>query len=331
MKTNSRKIVLFLVSALILVGAGVFLGIIFVGGAGRIATDDAYIEGRVHSIAAKIPGTVKKVRVEDNRVVGKGDLLVEIDAVDYELKVNEDRAAVDAEKARLLDVQAGIKTAAAALQIQEVTLSQAIRDMRRAQALYKEGVYPREKYEKAQTACHLAHAQVKAAKDQLDKARVAKKLQESVIRQKDAAVKISESNLGYVRITAPSGGYITRKAVEDGNQIQAGQPLMALVALDDIWIIANYKETQLKDVRPGQKVLIKVDSYPGRIFTGHVDSIMAGTGSAFSLFPPENALGNYVKVVQRVPVKIVFDKGADDDNLLRIGMSCVPTIITKHE
>jgi membrane fusion protein (multidrug efflux system) len=104
---------------------------------------------------------------------------------------------------------------------------------------------------------------------------------------------------------------------------------MAVIALDDIWVVANYKETQLKNVRPGQQVKVKVDTYPGKIFTGTVDSIMAGTGAAFSLFPPENALGNYVKVVQRIPVKIVFDKSTDNQHVLRIGMSCVPSIITK--
>jgi membrane fusion protein (multidrug efflux system) len=104
-----------------------------------------------------------------------------------------------------------------------------------------------------------------------------------------------------------------------------------VVALDDIWVVANYKETQLKNVRPGQPVKIRVDTYPGKIFTGKVDSIMAGTGAVFSLFPPENALGNYIKVVQRIAVKIVFDKATDDRRILRIGMSCVPTILTGNE
>jgi membrane fusion protein (multidrug efflux system) len=106
---------------------------------------------------------------------------------------------------------------------------------------------------------------------------------------------------------------------------------MAVIALDDTWVVANYKETQLKNVRPGQRVRIKVDTFPGKTFTGRVDSIMAGTGAAFSLFPPENALGNYVKVVQRIPVKIMLDKSTDDQHILRIGMSCVPSIITKDE
>ena len=116
--------------------------------------------------------------------------------------------------------------------------------------------------------------------------------------------------------------------MEAGNQIQAGQPLMAVVPLQDVWVVANYKETQIEKVKPGQKVRIKVDTYPNRAFEGRVDSIMAGSGSVFSLFPPENATGNYVKVVQRIPIKIVLDKNTDPKHILRVGMSVEPTIIT---
>jgi membrane fusion protein (multidrug efflux system) len=142
-------------------------------------------------------------------------------------------------------------------------------------------------------------------------------------------LKAAELNLGYTKIYAPTDGYITKRTVEIGNQIQAGQPLMAVVPLaqEDIWITANYKETQLEKVKPGQKVEIKVDTYPGKVFYGRVDSIMSGTGAVFSLFPPENATGNFVKVVQRIPVKIIPEKGADPSHLLRIGMSVVPTIL----
>jgi len=127
---------------------------------------------------------------------------------------------------------------------------------------------------------------------------------------------------------APNDGYVTRRGVEAGNYVQPGQALMAVVSLKDAWITANYKESQLTDVRPGQKVEFTVDSYPGRRFTGQVESVMAGTGAAFSMLPPENATGNYVKVIQRVPVKIAIDKGSDPEHLLRVGMSVVPVILT---
>jgi membrane fusion protein (multidrug efflux system) len=156
--------------------------------------------------------------------------------------------------------------------------------------------------------------------------------QKAQIRQKEAALQGAELNRGYTKIYAPADGYITKRTVEVGNQIQAGQPLMAVVPLDqeDIWVTANYKETQLKKMKPGQRVEIKVDTYPGHVFYGKVDSVMAGTGAVFSLFPPENATGNFVKVVQRIPVKIIFDKGSDPGHLLRIGMSAVATILVER-
>jgi len=328
-KNNKKKLISFLILGSVL--GGVFLAAYFYFGANRITTDDAYIEGRIHSIAPKIPGTVKEVQVDDNQGVKKGDLLVEIDPLDYEVKVNEAQAALDAEKARLLDAEAGIKAAAANLQMQEATLNQASLDKKRAEALFKDNVIPKEKHEKVLTAYDFAVAQENAAKEQLEKAKSSKGLEESLIKQREASLKTAGLNLGYTRICSPTSGYVTKKSVEAGNQVQAGQPLMAVIALDDIWVMANFKETQLKDVRPGQRVLIKIDTYPDKVFTGKVDSIMAGTGAAFSLFPPENALGNYVKIVQRIPVKIVFDKTTDQGRILRIGMSCVPTIITKNE
>jgi len=155
--------------------------------------------------------------------------------------------------------------------------------------------------------------------------------QRSLIQQKRAVLKTSELNLDYTRIYAPADGYITKRSAEVGNQVQADQPLMSVVPLapEEIWITANYKETQLKRVKSGQKVKIEVDMNPDRVFHGRVDSIMAGTGSAFSLFPPENATGNYVKVVQRIPVKIVLEQGEDPGHMLRIGMSVVPTILAE--
>ncbi len=264
-------------------------GFYIISGLDRETTDDAYIEGRIHSVAPKISGTVLKVNVEDNQLVKKGEPLVEIDPLDYRLREKE---------------------AAANLAVRQATLEQAERDRARAEALFTGKVIPKEKYEMALTAYSLAKAQMNAAKEQLN---------------------ISRQNLLYTKINSPVDGYVTKKSVELGNQVNAGQPLMAIIGLKDTWLIANFKETQLKKVKPGQRVSIKVDTYPGKVFSGKVDSIMAGTGAAFSLFPPENALGNYVKVVQRVPVKIVLDNNADQEHILRIGMSCVPTIITKNE
>ncbi len=308
------------------------LGVLFlIRNLSRVSTDDAYIDGRIHSIAPKISGTVIRVPIRDNQNVKKGDLLVEIDPVDYEARFREADAALAAEKAKLEDARAGIKAVQANLEVQEVSLKQAYLDYRRAQTLFQKGTVTRERFEKMTTAYNMAIAQVKAAKEQLNKAKSLENIEESLVKQRQATLRLAELNLGYTKITAPADGYITNKSVEEGNQVQPGQPLAAVVALDDIWIVANYKETQVRNVRPGQRVLIGVDTYKGTVFTGSVDSIMAGTGAAFSLFPPENALGNYVKVVQRIPVKIVFDKTTDDRHILRIGMSCLPTILTGNE
>ena len=149
------------------------------------------------------------------------------------------------------------------------------------------------------------------------------------VQQMQAAVSQAELNLQYAALKSPVKGIVSKKQAEPGQVVQPGQPLMALIPLDTVWITANFKETQLRDMHPGQPVTIKVDAYGGRDLKGKVDSIAAATGARFSLLPPENATGNYVKVVQRVPVKIVLEEGQDPDRMLRPGMSVVPTVYTK--
>ena len=213
--------------------------------------------------------------------------------------------------------------------------------MKRAESLYRKEALSKEKYERQQTHYDVSVAQVKAAKEQLKQAEMAvaaqmaavsqaeasKAAQASSMKQREAGLEAARLSYGYTRVCAPVDGYVTKKSVEVGNQLQAGQPLMALVPLEGIYVTANYKETQLERVRPGMKVDMKVDTYPGKTFRGKVESIMAGTGAVFSLFPAENATGNFVKVVQRVPVKILFDKDTDKEHVLRVGMSVVPTIV----
>jgi membrane fusion protein, multidrug efflux system len=295
----------------------------------HISTDDAFIEGNIHIIAAKINGTVKEIHVADNQPVKKGDLLLVIDPADYDLKFREASSVVNAEKARLAEVETRIAAARANLELQQANLKLAETEKARAENLYAKEVLPRDRYDRAITANEVAHAQVKAAEEQLRSAESQRMTQSATIRQKEATASLADLNAQYTKIYAPVDGYVTKKSVQIGNQIQQGQPLMAVVALDDIWIVANYKETEMGAIRPGQEVEIKVDSYPGRTFKGKVDSIMAGTGVTFSLFPSENATGNYVKVVQRIPVKIVLDREADKEGILRIGMSVEPTVLAK--
>ena len=331
---KSRVFVVFGVVALVIVA-----GVIFSIRHARLnlSTDDAYVTGRIHAVAPKVAGTVKAVPVDDNQAVRKGDLLAEIDSRDYDVKVGDARAAVEAENSKLSELSVRVDVA---LALQEATLRQAGQDFERARNLYGKGVFPEATLEKAATARDVALAQVKAAREGMNQALASLDTQKLLIEQAKTALKSQGFALeqkrqvlasalltqGYTRILAPSDGYVTRKSVEVGNQVAAGQPLMSVVPLDDVWIVANYKETQLGNVKPGQKVSIKVDMYPGRTFPGRVDSIMAGTGSVFSLFPPENATGNYVKVVQRIPLKIRLDEEADPEHVLRVGMSVRPTI-----
>jgi membrane fusion protein (multidrug efflux system) len=326
-KQNKKK-------AFMIVGAVVLIGLIvgyFYSEYRRthVSTDDAFIEGNIHTIAAKISGTVKEIHVTDNQPVKKGDLLIEIDPADYSARFREASSIVHAEKAKLDEADTRIAAARANLELQRANLKLAGIEKTRSENLYEKEVIPRDRYDRAITAYEVAVAQVKAAEEQLRSAESQKLTQASTIRQKEAAATLAELNYQYTKIYAPADGYVTKKSVQTGNQIQPGQPLMAVVPLEDIWVTANFKETQMENIRPGQAVTIKVDSYPGKAFQGKVDSIMAGTGVTFSLFPPENATGNYVKVVQRIPVKIVFEEGTDKDHILRIGMSVVPTVIAK--
>jgi membrane fusion protein (multidrug efflux system) len=295
----------------------------------RISTDDAFIDGNVHTIAAKINGTVKSISVTDNQRVTEGELLLEIDPADYSVRYREASSSVDAEKAKLAEAETRIEAAKANVELQRANLRLAEIEKARSESLYQKEVLPRDRYDRAMTAHDIAVAQVKAAEEQLRQAQSQRLTQASTIRQKEASAAMAGLNYQYTKIYAPAEGYVTKRSVQLGNQVQAGQPLMAVVGLQVIWVTANFKETQMSNIRPGQPVRISVDSYPGRTFTGKVDSIMAGTGVTFSLFPPENATGNYVKVVQRIPVKIVFDQGQDKDHVLRIGMSVEPTVIAK--
>lgn len=324
----------------------------------HITTDNAYVEGFIHIVSSKVSGTVMAIYVKDNQYVKKGDLLLEIDSADYEVKVKEAEAALEAEKKRLDEISSrieaaakqldqtivGLETAKANLELQRANLSQAELDYRRAEVLFKKEAISKAQYDKAKTTYEIAQAQFRAAEEQVRQAKSSIEVQRALlkqaealkpfqlanIKQKEALLEAARLKYKYTRIYAPSDGYVTKRSVEVGNLIREGQPLLAVVPLQDVWIVANYKETQLEKIRPGQRVKIKVDTYPGKVFWGRVDSIMAGTGAVFSLFPPENATGNYVKVVQRIPVKIILEEDTDREHILRVGMSVVTTVLVER-
>jgi membrane fusion protein (multidrug efflux system) len=301
----------------------------------HIETDNAFIEAHVHPVASRISGKVIRVAVNDNQQVKKGDLLVEIDPADYRIQVDKASADVRVAKNEADGETSEVPVAQAAVQRAKAGAEQAASDLARGRALFNKEVISREQLEKIQTTEKIAAAQLLEAQEALRRARAVAGLSggdsQAKVHQKKAVLAESELKLTYTRIYAASDGFITRRSVEPGNVVQIGQPLMALVPLSDAWITANYKERQLTHIRPGQKVEFSVDAYPGRKFTGKVDSIMAGTGAAFSLLPPENATGNYVKVVQRIPVKIAIDPTSDPERLLRMGMSVVPEVLVERK
>lgn len=329
-KQRKKKVVVFSALAVFIVLVVVSSLFYFEYRKTHVSTDDAFVDGRVYLVASKIPGTVKALHVLDNQRVKKNDVLVEVDPVDYEVKVREAQANHEAVKNQFLELQASLESARANLDAQESLLHKAEIDFRRADSLVREDLVTKEFFDQKKTGLDVARAQVKAARELVRKTEASLGTQKAVIRQAQSSLQAAELNQGYTKILAPADGYVTKRNVEVGNRIQAGQPLLAVVSLapGDVWITANYKETELTRVKPGQKVRIKVDTYPGQVLHGRVESIMAGTGAAFSLFPPENATGNYVKVVQRIPVKIVLDESNRQEPVLRIGMSVVPTILT---
>lgn len=299
----------------------------------HIETDNAFIEARIVPVSSRVSGTVARVLVNDNQLVKQGDLLLEIDQRDYKVQIAKAAAGVGVAENESGGELLKAEGAGAALQSARARYDQALLDHARGEKLFEREVISKEQLDRLTTSKRVAVSQLKEAEESLKRARTEAGLankggNRARVLQRKAQLEEAELQLSYTKIFAVKDGYITRKSVEPGSNIQAGQPLMALVPLQDAWITANYKERQITYIKPGQKVDFTVDTFPGLTFSGKVDSIMAGTGAAFSLLPPENASGNYVKVVQRVPVKITINNASDPDHLLRVGMSVIPTVLT---
>jgi membrane fusion protein (multidrug efflux system) len=304
------------------------------------STDDAFIDGHVIQMAPKVAAIVSAVHFDDNWRVRKNALLIELDPRDFQVVVDQRKADLAVAEDKLLQAQAQLKSAqlnieqmAAELAIAQVNANNATTDYKRYASLKVEA-RSQEQMDNVATTKKSSDAQVTEAKAKLASSYADEAQAESSVKVAEANVSGAQAdlhqaqiNLGYCKIYAPDDGLITQKNVEPGDYIQVGQPLFAIVPTN-VWVIANYKETQLDLIRPGQPVDIEVDAYSHKKFHGKVDSIQNGTGSKFTLLPPENATGNYVKIVQRVPVKIFIDPRElqQSDVLLAPGMSVVPDI-----
>jgi membrane fusion protein (multidrug efflux system) len=262
-----------------------------------VETDNAYVAGHIHQGSTRIAGTVSEVLVQENQVVEAGQVLARLDPADLKVRREQVRAAQAQAEAQLNQAQAQVRG-------EEAAATKAQLDFDRAEQLSHEAnsVIPKQELDNAKAALAAAEAAVAAARARATSAA-------AQVQVASANLKDAELQLTYTDITAPANGRIGRKNVETGNRVQPGQALLAIVQ-PEIWVVANFKETQLTHLRPGQTVKLNVDTFPGCVFAGRVESVSPASGAQFALLPPDNATGNFTKIVQRVPVKIVFDDEA---------------------
>ena len=339
-----RPFVLFAGIAILalLAGAGLYY---WLSNRNIVSTDDAYIDGRAVNVAPQVSGQVVSLDVTDNQFVHKGQPLVHIDPRQYASDRDYARGVLDSAKSQLAsqtflaeiarkNFPALLDQAQAQLASAQAALVRAQADYQRQRSLPKQATTQQE-VDAATAALRQAQAQVKQAEAQvLQVEPVPQRIGEADAQvgqlkgqteQAQARLDQADLNLSWTVVKAPQDGWITRRNVEMGNYVTPGQQIFAIVS-PEVWVTANFKESQLALIRPGQPATIEVDAYPQLDLKGHVDSIQLGSGSKFTAFPPENATGNFVKIVQRVPVKIVIDSGLDPAIPLPLGISAVPLV-----
>ena len=282
------------------------------------STDDAYVETTTVQVAPKVSGEVVAVYITDNQFVKEGDIVAEIDDADYKIKL----AQAEARYERALLNQ---KNAKANFSATNSEIAVAKKDLERYQNLYKAGAVSKQTLDNAQAQYDRAKARLTSAEEALLSSSKSKGA-DAEIKELKALRDMAKLNLSYTKVRAPQSGTVSSRRVEKGMYVQTGAPLFVLVP-ENVWVVANFKENQLNGMKVGQPVEIKVDTYPNKVFKGKVDSIQRSSGAKASLFPPENAVGSFVKIVQRIPVKIVFDEKIDTDKYTIVpGMSVVPKV-----
>ncbi len=309
----------------------------------EVSTDDAYVKADSTTIAPKVSGHIASVLVGDNEVVKAGQILARIDDRDFKVSLEQAKAQVEAAQANIANKQAALVAQQSAIEAAKATVALAQanqtfaeQDDKRYAELATKGFGTVQNAQAAASRIAAARAEVvrdtaglMSATTQLEVVKAELAQAKAGFDSAMAAQDHAELNLSYTALTAPIDGVIGNRTLRVGQYVQAGTQLMAVVPSEAVYIIANYKETQLADVHAGQKVEIEVDTFPGQIFEGHVDSLSPASGQEFALLPPDNATGNFTKVVQRIPVKIVLDNGNPLSVVLRPGMSVYPTIDTK--
>jgi membrane fusion protein (multidrug efflux system) len=278
----------------------------FVALRGHERTDDAFVEGHLVFLSPRVGGHVLEVLVDENERVSANQPLVRLDRADFEVRVAQARADLDAARNRMAQVGAAAEAAEAQGRAAAVRLRHAEQELARARELVDKRAAAITSLDTAIAARDAAAAELRAA-EQSEQAERAALGSAAPVRQAEAALQEAELSLAYTVLTAPFDGVVGKKGVEAGANVAAGQPLVALAAATDNWVIANFKETQIGRMKPGDRAEIRVDAFPDRRWRGHVESISPATGAKYALLPPDNATGNFTKVVQRVPVKIAID------------------------
>ena len=299
----------------------VAVGILYVQSLMFQTTDDAYVESHLTQIAPRVSGQITEVFIDDNQKIEEGFVVAKIDDADY--KVRYEQAEANYQKALFNQ-----KVAKANLNAVNSEIELAKKDLERYQNLYATGAVSKQKLDEAQTKYDGIRAKHLTAQENI--------MSNSNTKVADADIKALKAirdqaalNLEYTNVKSLASGTVTKKNLEKGAFVQVGQPLFA-IASDEVWVVANFKENQVGKMRAGQVVEIKIDAYPNKVFKGKIDSIQRASGAKASLFPPENAVGSFVKIVQRIPVKIVFDETIDNEvyNIVA-GMSVVPKVRIK--
>jgi membrane fusion protein (multidrug efflux system) len=333
-KTNALRPVLFFgVPALVIVAA---LGFYLTGGR-YAATDDAYVEAARAEISTNIPGRVTEVLVKDNQAVRKGQLLLRLDPQRYEIAVRDAEAALDVARRKIPSLAADYHQHQAEVSAAQFALAYRQREYERQKGLAAEGISSRAQLDEAQSQMDAARLQLAAAGQvasgtlaELGGGHDGSVDSQPAVRQAQAALDRAKLELSYTEVRAPIDGVAAKvEQIQPGDYINAAQPLFGVVSQASVWIEANFKETDVTHMRAGQAAIIKVDAFPGRTLSGHVDSASPGTGSSFALLPAENASGNWVKVVQRLPVRVDIDP-ARDRPALAAGMSVKVKVDTNH-
>ncbi len=286
------------------------------------STDDAYVETTTVNVSPRISGQIEEVFITDNQHVKAGDLIAIIDDDDYKIKLEQ--AESNYEKIKLDQSNAKANLVAA-----QSNIELAKRDLDRYRNLYEQGAVSKQTFDSAQVNYDNAQAGLTQAKQALFSDKNGQTVADTNLRSAKAARDQAALDLSYTKIYAPQSGTVSSRRVEKGMWVSAGSPLFTLVP-EEVWVVANFKENQLRYMKPGQPVEIKVDTYPNKRFKGKVDSIQRASGAKSSLFPPENAVGSFVKIVQRIPVKIVFTEKINPDEYNIVpGMSVVPKVKVK--